>query len=558
MFIDARTLPADDEIETEVCIIGSGPAGITLARELIGQSFKVCLLESGGLEFAEQTQSLCQGETIGEPFQPLDSSRRRQFGGTGNLWSNNIGRNQFVGFICLPLDKIDFEKRDWLPYSGWSFSRSYLEPFYERAQSLCGVGSATDGVAAWEDAHASRLNLKGNRVTTTLAQFSSKILFTHQYRDEINQAGNITTYLNANVVELETDETAGTVTRVRVACFQDKKLWVRAKIFVLATGGIENARLLLLSNQTQRVGLGNQNDLVGRFFMDHPLVRCGRLLPVDRGLLDTKAFHVRQVNNVPARMTLALTEAVMRREQILNMDAWLLPRPKFDKQKALDSFKALLGLNRLSDVPNDILKHLGNVVTGIDYIAARAFWAARRHLPGIGLDNWAHLPEEAQKCTMFEVYNQTEQAPDPDNRVTLGTNRDYLGCRKVELHWRWRDIDIRTVKQAQEILRDEVAQAGLGQLQIDLNGELPQVVTPAGNNHHMGTTRMHDDPMQGVVNANCQVHGVSNLFIAGSSVFPTGGYANPTFTIIALAIRLADHIKTVMTPNSVKVLEKKI
>lgn len=551
MFIDARALPADEIIETEVCIVGSGPAAITLAKEFIGQHFKVCLLESGGLEFNEQTQSLYQGETIGVPFQPLDSCRRRQFGGTGNLWSNDIGKKQYVGFICLPLEEIDFEKRDWLPYSGWPFGRTHLDPFYERARSVCKVGPVADGVASWRNTYAAQLPLPGDRVTPALAQFSSRTFFTHQYRDEINQAGNITTYLNANVVEVETDATARTVTRLRVACLEGNEFWVRAKVFILATGGIENARLLLLSNKTQKAGLGNQHDLVGRFFMDHPLVNFGTLIPPDRHVLDSKAFQVQQVNDVPARMTLALSDAIMRHEQLMNMDTWLIPKPKFEKRKALDSLKALLVSKHRPEVSKDVLEHLGNVVTGIDYITAAAIWAVMRRLPVSSRDRWAHLPEDNQKCTMFEVYNQTEQAPDPSNRVVLGAERDRLGCRKAQLHWRWCDIDIRTVKRAQEIFKEDLAQAGLGQLQTELNE--PQIRMPAGNNHHIGTTRMHVDPKQGVVDANCQVHSVSNLFLAGSSVFPTGGYANPTFTIIALAIRLADHVKKVMAPNLVTV-----
>lgn len=558
MLIDARTLPKGGTIDTEVCIVGTGPAGLTLAHEFIEQDFRVCLLESGGLEPDEETQSLCVGETAGDTYSELDILRRRQCGGTANDWTVQIAPGQ-AGVRYGQLDEVDFEKRDWLPYSGWPFDLSYLEPFYERAQSICQAGPFAYDADAWEDAQTPQLPFIGNRVKTTMFQFGPSAAFYQEHRDQASQASNITIYLNANVVELETDETAKTVTRVRVACLSGNEFWVSAKIVILATGGIENARLLLLSNQTQKTGLGNQNDLVGRFFMDHPLVRTGEFIPSNRNIFNSTALYDRRrVNNTPVMGKLALTNEVMRDEQVLNMSAMLYPRYPHNQPEAVRSLKKLLKSLGRAKLPEDALKHFRNVSTGVGDIVAAAYTELlvkpfRPDIPGdLPRGGWSEWENKERKFGYFEVYSQTEQAPDPDNRVMLSDQLDRLGCPKVKLHWRWREIDTYNVKRAQQILAEEIARSELGQLQIDRDGEKPFLLTPT-THHHIGTTRMHTDPKQGVVDENCQVHGVSNVFIAGSSVFPTGGYGNPTLTIVALAVRLADQVKQTMALSRITV-----
>ncbi|WP_323713105.1 GMC oxidoreductase [Gloeocapsopsis dulcis] len=449
----------------------------------------------------------------------------------------------------MPLDKIDFEKRDGLPYSGWPFSKSHLDPFYERAQHLCRLRPFAYDAEDWEDEQTPRLPFAGSRIATTTYQFAPRKIFTHELRSEIRRSENITTYLNANVVEIETDDIAKTVTRVRVACFQGNGFWVKAKVFILATGGIENARLLLLSNKTQNVGLGNQHDLVGRFFMEHPVVRLGMFIPSERQIFNSAGLYdIRWTNNIPVMGKLSLTKEVMRRQQLLNSYLLLVPKSIYESP-AIKSLKVLLSSIRHAEVPKDLLKHLNSAIGGIDEIVTRIYRRVSnvKEFPyDLSHGGWSHCQGNEKRFRAFQVWSATEQPPNPDIRVMLSDERDRLGLRKIQpLRWHWSDLEIHSLQQVQEILREEIEHAGLGQFQslVALDRRKPKCV---GGRHHMGTTRMHIDPKQGVVDENCRVHGVSNLFIAGSSVFPTGGAANPTLTIIALAIRLADRVKTVM------------
>jgi choline dehydrogenase-like flavoprotein len=549
MLIDARTLPSDEPIETDVCIVGAGPAGITMAREWIGRDFRVCLLESGGLELDPATQTLSQGKIISRdryPKDEMEAGRQRKFGGASNLWHINLG--DITGVRHTPMDPIDFIERDCLPYSGWAFGFADLEPYYHRAHQVCQLGPFAYDAASWADAETPPLPLKGDRLITTLFQFGPRDIFPNQYRDEICGAENITLYTYANVVQIETNDTASSVTRLKVACLDGKTFGVTAKLYVLAMGGIENARLLLNSNQVQTTGLGNQNDLVGRFYMDHPGFRIGDFFPNSRQLFQSTALYdLRRVNGTAVAGKLSLTPETLEQEQMLNTSIWLFPRPKGHNSKAVESLRTLLTALRQGKLPKQAATHINQALAGMDEIAAVTYRTLTKQQPLLvdaGCGGWSRYVDRTQRYDYFEVAVQVEQAPHPDNRLVLSQECDRLGLRKAELHWRWSDIDLRSIRRTCEILKEELATAGLGDFQVAPESEMLSKLYSA--HHHIGTTRMHVDPKQGVVNENCQVHGIPNLLITGSSIFPTGGYANPTLTIVALAIRMADSIPSLL------------
>jgi choline dehydrogenase-like flavoprotein len=546
MIVDARSVSENETIETDVCVVGAGTAGMTLAREFIGHALQVVLLEGGDLEPDKDTQALYCGENVGHPYYPLDTARARYFGGSSNYWHIDIGNSQ-LGVRLRPLDGIDFEKRDWVPYSGWPFGRAHLEPFYQRAQTIFHIEPYTYEVKDWADPEKTPpLAFIGDRVQTIIYKFGSRELFIQDCRNEIiRRSDNILSFLYANVVEIETNETAQAVTRLRVACLQGNTFWVTAKLFILATGGIETPRLLLLSNANQSSGLGNQYDLVGRFFMEHLHFWSGVFVPSHAGIDNFAGLYadIHRVKQVPIIGKLALTEKVLRRKKLLNQNIQLIPHVLATVElyadmvsKGLSSFLTLRSALRRGRLPAECGKHLANVAVGLDDIARAVYRKVQRHVSAACYN---------RRIRVFRLAHMTEQIPNPNSRVTLSPERDRLGQNRVRLDWQLSAVDIRSVIRTQQVIDAELRRARLGRLYTQLWDETPPLDLHGGY-HHLGTTRMHVDPKQGVIDANCRVHGLANLFIAGPSVFPTGGYANPTLTIVALAIRLADHLKKLM------------
>ena len=559
MWRDARTLSAGETVDADVCLVGAGPAGISMALSLARAGVgRILLVESGGLEADPRTQALAEGVTTGEPFEPLVQTRARRFGGTAHQWNSGVG-GQEVGFRCGPLHEVDFERRDWLPHSGWPFGRAELEPYMRQAQEVCRLGPYCYEGDAWTRGDDDRpLPLDSSVLTTSVWQFGVQQTFTEYYRDEIARVEGITTLLHANVVEIETTENAGEVTRLRIARFDAPDVYVSARVFVIAAGGIESARLLLMSDRVQRGGLGNGHDLVGRYFMEHQFVHGGTLVPASRDLFErTALYDNRVVDGTLIAGKIDLTDDVMRRERLLNVSMAIFPRHPYHRrarQEVADSLAVLMRAGRGASA-GELTRHLRTVAGGLDYAAVstlrrlsggRLFPFLRPGPDIIEGTGWTHLDRKSERFTTYEAILHTEQAPDPDNRVTLAAERDGLGYPLARLHWRWTERDYDSVRRAQPIFARELARAGIGTYTpaMDASGR-PDLLHP-GLHHHMGTTRMHDDPRQGVVDADSRVHGVRNLYVTGCSVFPTGGYINSTLTVVALALRLAEHLRGVL------------
>jgi choline dehydrogenase-like flavoprotein len=541
MFQDARTLPDGTLLETDLCIVGAGLAGITLAREFAGAPFRVCLLESGGILPDKATQSLYWGENVGQPYYPLDTSRTRFFGGTSHCWHIGLGGNR-QGVRLREMDPIDFQVRDWVPDSGWPFGKAHLDPYYERARAICGIGPYTSDPRDWEDEQVTpRLPFLNGEVKTTIFRFADRELVFKTYRQEIENAGNISTYLHGNAVEIETDETAGQVSAVRCRTLDGGEFRIRASRFVLALGGIETPRLLLLSTGVQKQGLGNGRDLVGRYFMEHPHLWSGVLKPANLSLLARAGLYaVHTRNGVPIMGKLALSEDVQRRERLRNWCVSLHPtvcpgylRYPLSPSKGVDSLKAIIGALGRGELPERFGDRLGTVLTDVGGLSKAMLRKTQQRMEKEG---------RRRRMDIFRLNHMAEQEPNPESRVRLGEERDMLGQRRIELDWRLTPEDMRSMRRSQEILDRELRSAGLGGLVIEMEGDGPPPGLHGGW-HHMGTTRMHADPRKGVVDPDCQVHGVANLYIGGASVFPTGGCANPVLTTVALVARLADHLK---------------
>jgi len=532
MFIDARQVPRGAVVEADIAIVGAGAAGICLALELIGTGLSVCLLESGGMEFSWPSQSLYTGANIGLPYYALDVCQLRYLGGSTNAW----------GGWCRPLDPIDFEPRPWVEHSGWPFAMSALAPFYGRAHELCQVRSDDYDPerAAAELAHqrAKPLPFDPAWLETTIYRFSPPTRFGQVYREALRQAEDLRCYLNANVLAIKTDAAARRATRLSVGTLSGVRFEVAAMHYVLAAGGIENARLLLLSNDIVPNGLGNQHDLVGRYFMEHPHTKRALIVPSRRlasGLYG-EMFHGRAIM---ARMS--FPDALQRREGLLNYSANLhAVYFGHDSQGWLALRKLVLSLSRSrrSD-PFIRLPPFGRKGLSLQQI-----YDMVRQFDRMTIAAFLRLFQPDRFIRGFVLESKSEQAPNPDSRVSLDDARDAFGLRRVKLDWRMLPIDRRTAVRGEEIVEAELGRLGIGGL-----APLPPAEIEGwpdnleGGWHQLGTTRMHADAEHGVVDANGRVHGMSNLFIAGGSVFPTGGAAPPTLTIVALALRLASHFK---------------
>lgn len=532
MLIDARSVPTGTVIETEVCIVGGGAAGITLAREFTDSGFRVILLESGGEKLEQATQDLYAGSDIGRPYEKFSASRLRYFGGTTNHW----GR-----VWCDMPHALDFEKREDVPYSGWPFSLSYLEPWYARAQSVLRLGPSGYQLSDWGlEPSVIPEPFRGPHFVCRVLQQAPATRFGRHYTPELQQAKNLSVYLHANGLRFDTSENGEEVQQVHVGVLPDGRFTVQARIYVLSAGGIENARLLLLSESEAGVGLGNDRDLVGRFFQLH-LEYTGGFLDLTDPYTDltfqTGEQGAKYNRSGTRRFVSYLTLSdETRRELKLPNVRWRFEYPRLREMDSLSRLVPLKwsDLKERADHGADYLRDVGLVIRKLPglarYTARRIFYG--RNKPPVPMVQSIPL-----KCT-------AEQMPHPDSRIELGKDLDVFGLRKVMVNWQLTAEDKRGIATGNQLLQAELVRAGFGRLRSTVPEDDDQWPSDLrGDQHHMGTTRMHRDPSMGVVDENCRVHGVTNLYVAGSSVFPTGGTFNPTLTIIALALRLADHIK---------------
>jgi choline dehydrogenase-like flavoprotein len=500
--IDARTLPDGQVLTPDLVIIGGGPAGITLAMALADTKLKVLLLESGGTNFDPAIQRLYSGSQSGDPYAALDAGRLRVLGGGTNHW----------GGWCRPMDAIDFEAQPWVPHSGWPFSRKALEPYYAKAQNLVEAGpwiydQKGDAMTASE---GSVLPLGQGGLYTSWFQFSKmrgSVLptqFGHRYEAELKACANLTPLLHANVTAIGLSHDARKVERLDVATLAShggaaKHFTVKPRWAVLASGGMENARLLLASNDVMKSGVGNQNDLVGRFFADNPIPRDVATLVCFAGPL--APFY-------GANQTLD-DGAIMR--------ATFAPTAEFRRGAKV--------AGSLSTIEQPVeLDETGKAAVITTAIA-------------LGVD--------ASHARTYSLGCGIELQPDPDRRLTLTAEKDALGLPRLKLNMRIADQDFNRFRHTLTELGRQLLANRIGMLRINCKSRDDWMQRMDWGHHHLGTTRMHTDPRQGVVDADGLVHGLANLYVAGSSVFPSYSASNPTMNLIALALRLADHLKKV-------------
>jgi choline dehydrogenase-like flavoprotein len=510
----------------DICIVGSGPAGTTLAQELSNTNLRVTLLESGGMARDPLMDALDEIDNVGRPRASDQwSVRNRIVGGSSHTW----------GGRCGPFDAIDYEERPWVPYSGWPIDGADLEPYLARTASHLGLafGNGYNDERFWAIANRQRPapDLDPEILIPVFWQFSrdTEEAYPYEYmrfgRHVAKRIGlNVTLVTGATVQSVQLSESGDAIRGVRFAAADGGQQVLTASVVILCCGGIENARILMNSNETKPHGVGNDHDQVGRYLMDHLRGSVATFsLPGSDAL--QKRFGRYNVSRHFFRAGFRLSPDIQRREQLLNCAGWL--GEVLAKDDPWDALRRLAG--RTPKLPQDLF----NIIANSNLLARglKDFLGARNGVP--------------RKLTELDLQCMCEQVPNPDSRVTLSERRDRLGMRLPRVDWRSHSDESRTMRKMAELAVQELPKAGLPAPKLEEwvkdGAEVPSTFVDVA--HPTGTTRMSTEPGRGVVDANCEVHGVSGLFVQGSSVFPTAGHCNPTQMIVALAVRLADHIK---------------
>ena len=514
---------AGGRVETDICIIGAGAAGIAIAREMIGKGVTVSILAGGGREFSHRAQLFYHGRNVGrESFAP-GKSRFRMFGGSTTRWAGQ----------CRPFDPVDFEARAGMPDSGWPIGAEHLAPYYRRATEICDLNDWRFDPPEYEGFD---LQTESD-IEPVRYRHGKHVDFAAAYGPELDASDTVRVFLDTHAVEITAS--GDQVSHVDARSTGGQALQFTAKTYVLACGGIENARLLLASRSAGETDLGNANGLVGRYFMDHPFFFGGSLdLAPGVGPEAIGALEGYEQAGVAQRThgAFALSER-LRREQGVNGAAVFFVSRAAHKSSPTFLSRGGVAMTRVLDVAMHRELPDGRL---------------RRHLPAlltrpveVGASTLERVKGAVAKRRTLAARFTLETAPNPDSRVRLDPRRrDRFGVPHVTVDWQLRDSDLRGLDLLQRGLSRLFAGGELGRLSLHGEREADGFpVSMEGGKHHMGTTRMSSDPDTGVVDVNCRLHGVANLYVAGSSVFPTAGFVNPTLTIVALALRLADHLR---------------
>lgn len=547
MIIDARSLLDGAVLSGDLCIVGAGAAGIAMALQFIDTKFDVLVLESGGLEAEPDTQALYQGTVADEKLHsPPDRYRERRFGGTTTIW----------GGRCMPFDAIDFETRGYMPNSGWPIGYDSLRSHYARANSLCEAGEfAYTAAQAFQGRERPMIEgFHGSSFTDdTLERFSCPTDFGARYGHKLRAAKNVTVLLHANVTAIRLITGGTQVESLEIQTLTGKRLRANAPQYVLAPGGLEVARLLLASRDVQSQGIGNEHDLVGRYYMCHLAGTIGSI-KISRPLNAVHHGYQLSHEGIYCRRRFALKPQVQRAQELGNFVA-RLHHPRITDPAHRNAILSALFLAKPF-----ISYEYGKRLHGEE----RQTWAAwTQHVRNVAARPWDlaafgwHMLRDRKladrkfpsiivksKANLYSLDFHAEQQPNFSSRVGVGTERDALGMPRLTIDWRYSDGDVDTVRRSLQLLREDIQHSHVGSFDYDPAAvEFEMTRYGAYGGHHIGTARMGSDPKSSVVDANGRVHGVGNLFVNGSASFPTSSQANPTLTLVAFSLRMADHLK---------------
>lgn len=551
MIQDADEIVRGSVVQADICIVGGGPAGITLAMELSRTGRRILLLESGDMAPTDEAQNLNVGEVADESLHsPPDRYRQRCLGGGTSIW----------GGRCVPFDPIDFEARPWIDYSGWPISYEDADRWYAAANTLCEAG---------EYEYDARLAIPGGMRpllrgfsprhfdVNRIERFSCPTNFGSRYRDRLRAAPNVRVLLRATVTRLRASRDGSRIESLEARNSKDLGFSVVADQIVLAMGGMETPRLLLTSNDVHVSGIGNANDLVGRFYMCHVAGTIGSLQINGPSEAVWHGYDVAP-DGTFCRRRISLRPDVQGELGVGNV-VFRLHHPRItDPEHRTGPLSAIFLAQRfiryeyakrlVSESPPTLatwLRHGVNAVADAgSTVRFLSHWVRNRTLAERKFPSVIIRP----RTNLFSLDFHAEQVPNRESRIGLGTQIDRFGHRQVRIDWRYSRLDVETIARSFDVFRSDLAEQQMGELR--LAPDEPDIETAvrrdgAYGGHHIGTVRMASGPMSGVVDGTGRVFDVNNLYVAGSATFPTSSQANPTLTIVALALRLANRLEAI-------------
>lgn len=523
MIIDGRNVPAGSTVDVDLCIVGGGPTGISLALQYINKpGVTVALVESGGREWDDRTQELANAESIGHNYFPMKETHLRVLGGSTLSY----------GGICTELSELDFEERSWVPESGWPFSKKELDPYLPGAQKLFEVVEGTEEAAGGDSTEGS---------TWEKVLFSPPTRFGKRYAPDLEKSANVTTYIHSTVTNVELHTDGGHINGVKIACFGGNSYRIAAKHYVLAGGGIEVPRLMLASNDVATAGIANEYDNVGRYFQEHARATDRYLIPNGTEALTA---HITGAAGTLRFSRLGVSEKAQREEGLLNYFVNLNFGFAGQDTEQWWAIRRVVNASRSPWNDSPYYQDIGGGPNKVRWEDVKTSMI-KPHRTVQSLIGAALRPNFMRKWV--ELQSSVEQVPRPENRVTLSTRKDELAMPRAELHWTLDDSEKRSYYRGRELILEELdrLEPGLSRNRMDDPEQWPDHIF--GTWHHAGSTRMNTDPTRGVVNADARVHGIDNLFIAGSSIFPTSGATSPTLTIVCLTLKLAEHLDPILS-----------
>lgn len=525
MIVDGRNAIGDAPADCDILIVGAGPAGITLAMELLETGLRVILLESGGRDFDDRAQALNDGRLTALETTDLTAARLRLLGGATNHWGGH----------CLPLDPIDFSRAPLSGLSGWPISYEEMRPHYERASAFCDLGAFDYGLDAISGLDASDLLLADEaRIETKVIRQSPPTNFGEKYVSALEASENVQLWLWTTAVGIDVDGD-GRATGVEVRSIDGRAGRLAAGEVVLACGAVENARLLLANNARTGRNLGNGGGFLGACYMDHP-VGGAAFLHFDAPVTNKAnwSHRLQTRDGIDAHLVWRLSDRVLEEEALNNTQFFVIPISA-DAEKRRADAAANRGLAGLKSVAKWVLGRDGidlsssycDVVQNADALSVHAYEAVTG----------------GERVDRVLLRYESEQRPDRSSYVALDeTAKDMFGSPLPVLNWSPSLEDRESIVRSATRIGVIAGANDLGR--VELEDHFDERYWDASTAwHQMGTTRMATSERDGVVDPNGLLFGTRNVYVTGASVFPSGGRANPTMTVVALAARLAGHLR---------------